>query len=106
MWGHSRFVLGAIGSFLEPFRRRLSPNIDNVSEKNDFEIPPRRALGGKGMPTDMQTGRSTHKWTDILRILGMLGDIRLWFCLCQLGPVCRQRLAVALKRFRAKSMKA
>ena len=46
MWGHPVPVLGAISPFLEPFRGRLSPNIDNVSEKNDFEIPPRRALGG------------------------------------------------------------
>jgi len=41
-------VLGALSPFLEPFSGRLSPNVDNVSEKNDFEIPPRRALGGDG----------------------------------------------------------
>ena len=39
MWGHPVPVLGAISPFLEPFRGCLSPNIDNVSEKNDFEIP-------------------------------------------------------------------
>ena len=46
MWGYPVFVLGAVCSFLEPFRGHLSPNIDNVSEKLTFEIPPRRALGG------------------------------------------------------------
>ena len=30
-WGHSRVVLGAIGSFLEPFQVHLSPKIDKVS---------------------------------------------------------------------------
>ena len=39
MWGHSRFVLGAIGSFLEPFRGHLSPNIDNASEKLTLKYP-------------------------------------------------------------------
>ena len=33
MWGYPVPVLGAISPFLEPFRGRLSPNIDNVSEK-------------------------------------------------------------------------
>ena len=46
MWGHSRFVLGAIGSFLEPFCGHLSPKIDKVPEELTFEIPPRRALRG------------------------------------------------------------
>ena len=32
MWGYPVPVLGAISPFLEPFRGRLSPNIDNVSE--------------------------------------------------------------------------
>ena len=45
-WGHSKVVLGAIRSFVEPFCGRLSPKIDKVSKKNDFEIPSRRALGG------------------------------------------------------------
>ena len=45
-WGHSRVVLGAIGSFLEPFCGYLSPKIDKVSEELTFDIPPRRALRG------------------------------------------------------------
>ena len=39
MWGHPMLVLGALCSFLEPFRRRLSPNIDNVSEKLTVRYP-------------------------------------------------------------------
>ena len=31
MWGYPRFVLGAIGSFLEPFYGHLSPKIDKVA---------------------------------------------------------------------------
>ena len=39
MWGYPVFVLGAISSFLEPFRGRLSPNIDNVSGKLTLRYP-------------------------------------------------------------------
>jgi hypothetical protein len=39
MWGHSRFVLGAIGSFLEPFCGHISPKIDKVSEKMTLRYP-------------------------------------------------------------------
>ena len=39
MWGHPVPVLGAISPFLEPFRGRLSPNIDNVSEKLTLRYP-------------------------------------------------------------------
>ena len=39
MWGHPRFVLGTIVSFLEPFRGYLSPNIDKVSEKLTLRYP-------------------------------------------------------------------
>ena len=46
VWGYHVLVLGAISSFLEPFRGQLSPKVDKVSEKLTFEIPPRRALGG------------------------------------------------------------
>ena len=31
MWGHSRFVLGAIGSYLEPSCGYLSPKVDKSS---------------------------------------------------------------------------
>ena len=33
MWGYPVFVLGAISSFLEPFRGHLSPKIDKVCEE-------------------------------------------------------------------------
>ena len=33
MWGYPVFVLGAISSFLEPFRGHLSLKIDKVSEE-------------------------------------------------------------------------
>ena len=33
MWGYPVFVLGAISSFLEPFRGHLSPKIDKVYEE-------------------------------------------------------------------------
>ena len=33
MWGYPVFVLGAISSFLEPFRGHLLPKIDKVSEE-------------------------------------------------------------------------
>ena len=39
MWGHPVPVLGAISPFLEPFRGRLSLNIDNVSEKLTLRYP-------------------------------------------------------------------
>ena len=39
MWGYPVLVLGAISPFLEPFRGRLSPNIDNVSEKLTLRYP-------------------------------------------------------------------
>ena len=39
MWGHPVPVLGAISPFLEPFRGRLSPNIDNFSEKLTLRYP-------------------------------------------------------------------
>ena len=39
MWGHSRFVLGAIGSFLEPLCGHLSPKIDKVSEELTLKYP-------------------------------------------------------------------
>ena len=39
MWGYPRFVLGAIGSFLEPFCGHLSPKIDKVSEELTLRYP-------------------------------------------------------------------
>ena len=39
MWGYPRPVLGAVDPFLEPFRGRLSPNIDNVSKKLTLRYP-------------------------------------------------------------------
>ena len=39
MWGYPVLVLGAITSFLEPFRGHLSPNIDNVSQKLTLRYP-------------------------------------------------------------------
>ena len=39
MWGHLMLVLGALCSFLEPFRGCLSPNIDNVPEKLTLRYP-------------------------------------------------------------------
>ena len=39
MWGYPVFVLGAVCSFLEPFRGHLSPNVDNVSEKLTLRYP-------------------------------------------------------------------
>ena len=39
VWGYPRPVLGAVDPFLEPFRGRLWPNIDNVSEKLTLRYP-------------------------------------------------------------------
>jgi hypothetical protein len=39
MWGHPVPVLGAISPFLEPFRGRVSSNIDNVSENLTLRYP-------------------------------------------------------------------
>ena len=39
MWGYPVFVLGAISSFLEPFRGHLSPKIDTVSEELTLRYP-------------------------------------------------------------------
>ena len=38
-WGHSKVVLGAIRSFLEPFCGHLSPKIDKVSEELTVRYP-------------------------------------------------------------------
>ena len=38
-WGHSRVVLGAIWSFLEPLFGHLSPKIDKVSEELTLRYP-------------------------------------------------------------------
>ena len=46
MWWYPRLVLGALGSFLEPFCGHVLPKVDKLSSKLTFEIPPRRALGG------------------------------------------------------------
>ena len=39
MWGYPVLVLGAISSFLEPFRGRLSPKVDNVSKELTLRYP-------------------------------------------------------------------
>ena len=39
MWGHPMLVLGALCSFLEPFRGHLSPKIDKVSEELTLRYP-------------------------------------------------------------------
>ena len=44
MWGYPRLVLGALGSFLEPFCGHVLPKVDKICSKLTFEIPPRRAL--------------------------------------------------------------
>ena len=46
MWGYPRLVLGALGSFLEPFCGNVLPKVDKLCSKLTFEIPPRRALRG------------------------------------------------------------
>ena len=50
MWGYPRLVLGALGSFLEPFCGHVLPRVDRLCSKLTFEIPPRRALHGKTDP--------------------------------------------------------
>ena len=47
MWGYPRLVLGALGSFLEPFFGHVLPKVDKICSKLTFEIPPRRALRGR-----------------------------------------------------------
>ena len=49
-WGHPMLVLGALGSFLEPFCGQTLPKVDKLCSKLTFEIPPRRALGGTPTP--------------------------------------------------------
>jgi hypothetical protein len=44
-WGHSKVVLGAIRSFLEPFCEHLSPNVIKIF-KNRHLIEVRRARRG------------------------------------------------------------
>ena len=46
MWGYPRLVLGALGSFLEPFCGHVLPKVDKIYSKLTFELPPRRALRG------------------------------------------------------------
>ena len=46
MWGYPRLVLGALGSFLEPFCGHVLPKVDKLCLKLTFEIPPQRALRG------------------------------------------------------------
>ena len=45
-WGHPMLVLGAPGSFLEPFCGYVLPKVDKLCSKLTFSIPPRRALSG------------------------------------------------------------
>ena len=48
MWGYPRLVLGALGSFLEPFCGHVLPKVEKLCSKLTFEIPPRRALRESG----------------------------------------------------------
>ena len=51
MWGYPVFVLGAISSFLEPFRGYLSPKIDKVSEELTLRYPHEGPwVGGRSTP--------------------------------------------------------
>jgi len=50
MWGHPVPVLGAISPFLEPFLGRLSPNIDNVTEKLTLRYPHEGPWVERGRP--------------------------------------------------------
>ena len=56
MWGYPRLVLGALGSFLEPFCGHVLPKVDKLYSKLTFEIPPRRALRGAKRMTDSSVG--------------------------------------------------
>jgi hypothetical protein len=53
MWGHPVPVLGAISPFLEPFRGRLSPNIDNVSAKLTLRYPHEGWLKRRTTPPEL-----------------------------------------------------
>jgi hypothetical protein len=48
--GYPSLVLGAIASFLEPFRGHSSPNIDNVSEKLTLRYPHEEPCVDRGHP--------------------------------------------------------
>jgi len=61
-WGYPRLVLGALGSFLEPFDGGVLPKVDKLCLKLTFEIPPRRALRGD-VPTGVAGGL---RWPGIL----------------------------------------
>ena len=63
MWGYPVFVLGAISSFLEPFRGHLSPKIDKVSEELTLRYhheEPWVECHGRSSPSSSPT-LTTHK---------------------------------------------
>ena len=50
-WGHSKVVLGAIRSLLEPFYGHLAPKIDKVSEELTLRYPHEEPCAGRGRGT-------------------------------------------------------
>ena len=50
-WGHSKVVLGAIRSFLEPFCGHLSSKIDKVSEELTLRYPHEEPCVATVLPT-------------------------------------------------------
>ena len=55
--GYPSLVLGAIASFLEPFRGHLSPNIDNVSQKLTLRYPHEEPWVVSEMKSEHERGR-------------------------------------------------
>jgi hypothetical protein len=65
MWGYPRLVLGALGSFLEPFCGHVLPKVDKICSKLTFEIPPRIALRGyeqRTPPAVVQGAAPDSEW--------------------------------------------
>ena len=102
MWGHPVPVLGAISPFLEPFRGRLSPNIDNVFEKLTLRYPHEGPWVARLSAAE---GRGTRDKDGVERLRRMLraaqvrpslypvcvwvcGCVGVWVCGCVCVCVC------------------
>ena len=67
MWGYPVFVLGAISSFLEPFRGHLSPKIDKVSEEMTLRYHHEEPWVGEQLPSEYGTHKTvkTSIWPGV-----------------------------------------
>ena len=77
MWGHPALVLGAISSFLEPFRGYLSPKVEKISEELTLRYPheePCVAGIQEAGPSDVGWGRERRAAGQVRNRRGVRGQ--------------------------------